>query len=173
MNPLLGSLQPYPFERLKQLFASVAAESLYRHISLGIGEPRHATPQLVLDALAGATGELAMYPPTVGSPTLRQACAGWVQRRYRVSVDPATQVLPVNGSREALFAFAQAVVDSSASNATVICPNPFYQIYEGAALLAGAKPYYAASDPSRNFNINWNVIPDTVWERTQLVYVCS
>jgi N-succinyldiaminopimelate aminotransferase len=114
-----------------------------------------------------------MYPPTVGSPALRQACAGWVQRRYGVSVDPATQVLPVNGSREALFAFAQTVVDSSASHATVICPNPFYQIYEGAALLAGAKPYYAPSDPSRNFNINWNVIHDSVWARTQLVYVCS
>src|ERR1051326_4668266 len=173
MNPLLGSLQPYPFERLKQLFASVSPNSAYRFISLGIGEPRHATPQLVLDALAGGTGELAMYPPTVGSPALRQACAGWVQRRYGVSVDPATQVLPVNGSREALFAFAQTVVDSSASHATVICPNPFYQIYEGAALLAGAKPYYAPSDPSRNFNINWNVIHDSVWARTQLVYVCS
>jgi N-succinyldiaminopimelate aminotransferase len=173
MNPLLGSLQPYPFERLKQLFASVTPNSAYAHISLGIGEPRHATPQLVLDALAGATGELAMYPPTVGSPALRQACAGWVQRRYGVSLDPATQVLPVNGSREALFAFAQTVVDSSASSATVICPNPFYQIYEGAALLAGAKPYYAPSDPSRNFNINWSVIPDAVWARTQLVYICS
>ena len=173
MNPLLGSLQPYPFERLKQLFASVTPNPAYRFISLGIGEPRHATPRLVLDALAAATSELAMYPPTAGSPALRQACAGWVQRRYGVSLDPATQVLPVNGSREALFAFAQTVVDSSASNATVICPNPFYQIYEGAALLAGAKPYYVASDPSRNFNINWNVVPDTVWAGTQLVYVCS
>ena len=174
MNPLLDSLQPYPFERLKRLFASVTPNSAYRHISLGIGEPRHATPQLVLDALAGATAELAMYPPTVGSPALREVCASWVQRRYGVSLDPATQVLPVNGSREALFAFAQAVVDSKASNtATVIVPNPFYQIYEGAALLAGAKPYYAPSDPSRNFNINWNAIPDSVWPATQLVYVCS
>jgi N-succinyldiaminopimelate aminotransferase len=104
---------------------------------------------------------------------LRQACAGWIQRRYGVSVDPAAQVLPVNGSREALFAFAQAVVNASAADATVICPNPFYQIYEGAALLAGAKPYYASSDPSRNFNINWDAIPGAVWSRTQLVYVCS
>ena len=159
MNPLLASLQPYPFERLKQLFASVTPNSAYRPISLGIGEPRHATPQLVLDALAGATGELAMYPPTAGSPALRQACAGWVERRYGVSLDPATQILPVNGSREALFAFAQTVVDAARGNATVICPNPFYQIYEGAALLAGAKPYYAPSDPSRNFNINWDGIP--------------
>src|SRR5436190_4661134 len=116
MNPLLASLHPYPFERLKQLFASVTPNSVYRPISLGIGEPRHATPQLVLDALAGATRELATYPPTAGSPALRQACAGWVQRRYGVSLDPATQVLPVNGTREALFAFAQAVVDPGAAN---------------------------------------------------------
>jgi N-succinyldiaminopimelate aminotransferase len=173
MNPLLASLQPYPFERLKQLFASVTPNPEYSPISLGIGEPRHATPQLVLDALAAATGELAIYPPTAGSPALRQACAGWVQRRYGVSLDSTTQVLPVNGSREALFAFAQTVVDASARNATVICPNPFYQIYEGAALLAGAKPYYAPSDPSRNFNINWDVVPTAVWAGTQLVYVCS
>jgi N-succinyldiaminopimelate aminotransferase len=173
MNPLLASLQPYPFERLKQLFASVTPNAAYSPISLGIGEPRHATPQLVLDALAGATSELAMYPPTIGSLALRQACAGWVERRYSVSIDPASQVLPVNGSREALFAFAQTVVDATAANATVICPNPFYQIYEGAALLAGAKPYYVPSDPSRNFNINWDVIPDAVWAGTQLVYVCS
>src|SRR5436190_831584 len=143
MNPLLASLQPYPFERLKQLFATVTANPAHSFISLGIGEPRHATPQLVLDALAGATRELAMYPPTAGSLALRQACAGWVQRRYGVSLNAETQVLPVNGSREALFAFAQTVVDARAGKATVICPNPFYQIYEGAALLAGAKLYYA------------------------------
>jgi N-succinyldiaminopimelate aminotransferase len=172
MNHLLTSLQPYPFERLKQLFASVTPNPGYRHISLGIGEPRHATPQLVLDALAGATGELAVYPPTAGSPALHQACAGWVQRRYGVTLDPATQILPVNGSREALFAFAQTVVDAK-PEAIVICPNPFYQIYEGAALLAGAKPFYAPSDPSRNFNINWGGIRNDVWARTQLVYVCS
>src|SRR5215510_5146471 len=173
MNPLLSRLQPYPFERLKQLFVSVTPNPAYGHISLGIGEPRHATPQLVLDALAGATGELAMYPPTAGSPALRQACAGWVERRYGVTLDPTGQILPVNGSREALFAFAQAVVDPSAVNATVICPNPFYQIYEGAALLAGAQVYYAPSDPSRNYNINWDGIPDAVWAETQLAYVCS
>jgi N-succinyldiaminopimelate aminotransferase len=173
MNPLLASLQPYPFERLKQLFASVTPNPAYRPISLGIGEPRHATPQLVLDALAGATGELAIYPPTVGSLALRQACAGWVQRRYGVRLDAAAQVLPVNGSREALFAFAQTIVDANAANATVICPNPFYQIYEGAALLAGAQPYYAPSDPSRNYNINWDDIPGAVWANTQVAYVCS
>jgi N-succinyldiaminopimelate aminotransferase len=172
MNPLLAKLQPYPFERLKQLFVSVAPNPAYSHISLGIGEPRHATPQLVLDALAGSTGELAMYPPTAGSPALREACAGWIQRRYGVAVDSATQVLPANGSREALFAFAQTVVNGG-TTALVICPNPFYQIYEGAALLAGATPYYAPSDPSRNFNINWDGIRDSVWSSTQLVYVCS
>lgn len=172
MNHLLATLEPYPFERLKQLFASVTPNPAYRHISLGIGEPRHATPQLVLDALAGATRELAVYPPTAGSPALRQACAGWVERRYGVTLDPGAQILPVNGSREALFAFAQTVVDAK-TNATVICPNPFYQIYEGAALLAGAKPYYAPSDPARNFNINWDAIRDDVWAATQLVYVCS
>src|SRR5262245_13569182 len=173
MNPLLATLQPYPFERLKRLFASVTPNSAYRPISLGIGEPRHATPQLILDALAGATRELATYPPTAGAPALRQACAGWVQRRYGITLDPATQILPVNGSREALFAFAQTVVDAGAANATVICPNPFYQIYEGAALLAGAQPFYAPSDPSRNFNIAWEAIPAEVWACTQLVYVCS
>ena len=138
MNHLLATLQPYPFERLKQLFASVTPNPAYRHISLGIGEPRHATPQLVLDALAGATRELAVYPPTAGSPALHHACAGWVQRRYGVGLEPAAQILPVNGTREALFAFAQTVVDPAGGNTTVICPNPFYQIYEGAALLAGA-----------------------------------
>jgi N-succinyldiaminopimelate aminotransferase len=172
MNHLLTSLQPYPFERLKQLFASVTPNSAYRHISLGIGEPRHATPQLVLDALAGATHELAVYPPTAGSPALHQACAGWVLRRYGVTLDSSTQILPVNGSREALFAFAQTVVDAQ-PGAIVICPNPFYQIYEGAALLAGARPFYAPSDPSRNFNINWDGIRNEVWAATQLVYVCS
>src|SRR5438477_10949853 len=110
MNPLLASLQPYPFERLKRLFAPVKPNPDYRPISLGIGEPRHATPQLVLDALAGATRELAVYPPTAGSLSLREACAGWVERRYGVTLDAATQILPVNGSREALFAFAQTVV---------------------------------------------------------------
>src|SRR5690242_10379717 len=134
MNPLLGSLHPYPFERLKELFAPITPNPNYSHISLGIGEPRHATPQLVLDALSRATDQLSAYPPTVGQAELRAACAAWVQRRYGVRVDPATQVLPVNGTREALFAFAQTVIDPAQAEATVICPNPFYQIYEGAAI---------------------------------------
>jgi N-succinyldiaminopimelate aminotransferase len=173
MNPLLASLQPYPFERLKQLFAPVTPNPAYAAISLGIGEPRHATPQLVLNALSRATDALSSYPATAGQPALKEACAGWVQRRYGVRVDPATQILPVNGTREALFAFAQTVIDPTRANATVICPNPFYQIYEGAAILAGATPYYAPSDPALNFNIDWETVSDRVWENTQLVYVCS
>ncbi|MEY4363999.1 MAG: hypothetical protein RLZZ24_1351 [Pseudomonadota bacterium] len=173
MNPLLSRLQPYPFERLRQLFASVTPSPNHRAISLGIGEPRHATPQLVLDALAGATAELAAYPPTAGAPALRQACAAWVQRRYGLTLNADTQILPVNGSREALFAFAQVVIDPTRPQATVVCPNPFYQIYEGAALLAGATPFYAPSDPQRNFNVNWDNVPDDVWANTQLLFVCS
>ncbi len=173
MNPLLSSLQPYPFERLKQLFAPVTPNPAYAPISLGIGEPRHATPQLVLDALATATAQLAAYPATAGLPALRQACVNWMQRRYGLTLDAATQVLPVNGSREALFAFAQTVVDPTRHHATVVCPNPFYQIYEGAALLAGAQTYYAPSDPALNFNVNWDTVPADVWANTQLLFVCS
>ena len=174
MNPLLSRLQPYPFERLRKLFAGVTPNPAYRPISLGIGEPKHATPQFIQDALAGdlATG-LSGYPPTAGSPALREACAGWLQRRYGVTVDAATQMLPVLGSREALFALAQVVVDPAKPNATVVCPNPFYQIYEGAALLAGAEAFYVASDPARNFAPRWDQVPAEVWARTQLVYVCS
>jgi N-succinyldiaminopimelate aminotransferase len=173
MNPLMSTLQPYPFERLKELFSTVSPNPAYAPISLGIGEPRHATPQLVLDALAGATQALAAYPATAGLPQLRQACAGWINRRYALDVDATTQVLPVNGSREALFAFAQTVVDPTRAGATVVCPNPFYQIYEGAALLSGATPYYVPSDPAMNFNVNWDTVPTEVWAKTQLLFVCS
>ena len=173
MNPLLSSLQPYPFERLKQLFSTVTPNPAYAPISLGIGEPRHATPQLVLDALAKATAQLAAYPATAGLPALRESCVNWMQRRYGLKLDAATQVLPVNGSREALFAFAQTVIDPTKAGATVVCPNPFYQIYEGAALLAGAQTYYAPSDPALNFNVNWDSVPAEVWAKTQLLFVCS
>ena len=172
MNPLLSSLQPYPFERLKQLFSTVTPNPAYAPISLGIGEPRHATPQLVLDALAKATAQLAAYPATAGLPALRESCVNWMQRRYGLKLDAATQVLPVNGSREALFAFAQTVIDPT-RDAVVVCPNPFYQIYEGAALLAGAQTYYAPSDPGLNFNVNWDSVPADVWAKTQLLFVCS
>ena len=174
MNPLLSQLQPYPFERLRNLFEGVTPNPAYRPISLGIGEPKHATPQFIQDALAAdlAAG-LSGYPPTAGTPPLREACAGWLQRRYGVAVDAATQVIPVLGSREALFSLAQTVSDPTRPGATVVCPNPFYQIYEGAALLAGAQTHYVASDPARNFAPRWDQVPDEVWARTQLVYVCS
>ena len=173
MNPLLQRLQPYPFERLKQLFSTVTPSAKYPPISLGIGEPRHATPQLVLDALAASTEALSSYPATAGLPALRQSCANWVQRRYGLALNPDNQILPINGSREALFAFAQTVADGSKTGATVVCPNPFYQIYEGAALLAGAQAFYAPSDPALNFNVDWGKVPDQVWKNTQLLFVCS
>ena len=174
MNPKLSLLQPYPFERLRQLFAGVTPNPAYRAISLGIGEPKHATPQMLKDALAAAldTG-LTGSPATAGEPALREACAAWLQRRYGVTVSPANQVLPVNGSREALFAFAQTVLDPTQAGATLVFPNPFYQIYEGAALLGGAQPYYVPSVPSRNFAVDWDSVPEDVWARTQLIFVCS
>lgn len=173
MNPLLARLHPYPFERLRALTRDIVPNPALKPISLGIGEPRHATPALVKEALTGSLAGLAVYPATAGEPKMREACAGWVQRRYGVSLDPATEVLPVNGSREALFALAQTVIDPTRPGATVVCPNPFYQIYEGAALLAGAQTAFANSDPKRNFAPDWNAIPASTWERTQLVYVCS
>jgi N-succinyldiaminopimelate aminotransferase len=176
MNPLLTRLQPYPFERLRELFAGVTPNPAYRPISLGIGEPKHPTPDFIKQALNAAmydpSSDLAAYPPTAGTPRLRQAFTGWLQRRYGLALDAATEVLPVNGSREALFAFAQTVIDP-ARDAVVVCPNPFYQIYEGAALLGGALPYYAPSDPARNFAVDWDSVPDSVWARTQLLFVCS
>ncbi|MFM2239295.1 MAG: hypothetical protein RJA69_669 [Pseudomonadota bacterium] len=174
MNPLLSRLQPYPFERLRQLFAGITPSPQHKPISLGIGEPRHATPPFILEALSRAFPALASYPLTAGSSELRQACAGWLQRRYGVTMDPANQLLPVNGSREALFAFAQTVINPTASaRPLVICPNPFYQIYEGAALLAGAQPYFVPSRADRNFAVDWRSVPDDVWADAQLVYVCS
>src|SRR4051794_23311297 len=154
--------------------AGVTPPAHKRPISLSIGEPRHPTPALVLDALRdGAAQGLANYPMTIGTPALREAIAQWLTRRHALrSLDAATQVLPVLGSREALFAFAQAIVDASRVGATVVTPNPFYQIYEGAALLAGAEAYYvnAATDGGPHA---WSEVPDAVWTRTQLVYVCS
>ena len=174
MNPLLSRLQPYPFERLRQLFADITPSPQHKAISLGIGEPRHATPPFILDALTRAFPALSSYPLTAGSAALRQACVGWLQRRYGVTLDPATQLLPVNGSREALFSFAQTVINPTASaRPLVICPNPFYQIYEGAALLAGAQPYFVPSRADRNFAVDWRSVPDDVWADAQLVYVCS
>jgi N-succinyldiaminopimelate aminotransferase len=184
MNPLLKRLQPYPFERLRQLFAGVSANPDFRSISLGIGEPKHATPAFIAQAMNEAAtripGGLAGYPATAGEPALRLAFTHWLKNRYKLELDPATQVLPVNGSREALFALAQTVVDpgtaapdGAAISPLVICPNPFYQIYEGAALLAGAQPWFVAADPARNFAQDWDSVPDDVWARTQLLFVSS
>ncbi|MDH0850805.1 MULTISPECIES: succinyldiaminopimelate transaminase [Delftia] len=173
MNPLLSRLQPYPFERLRKLFAGVQPPAGVRPISLGIGEPRHATPPFIEQALSADLGGLAKYPATAGEPALREACAQWARQRYGIALDAAAQVLPVNGSREALFSFTQVVVDASQDGARVICPNPFYQIYEGATLLAGAQPYYAPSDAARNFAVDWDSVPADVWEQTQLIFVCS
>lgn len=182
MNPNLSRLQAYPFERLRQLFASVTPSTAYRPISLGIGEPRHPTPQLIkqayCDAIMGPAGGLAVYPATTGDVALRQSIANWLQRRYGLALDVATQILPVNGSREALFAIAQTVVNPELGRASgqpvrVVCPNPFYQIYEGAALLCGAEPYFVASDPERNFAQDWDSVPSDIWAQTQLLFVCS
>jgi N-succinyldiaminopimelate aminotransferase len=173
MNPLLGKLHPYPFERLRALTRDITPSPAHRPISLGLGEPRHATPALIEQALTAALSGLSSYPATAGTPALREAIAGWVARRYGARIDPATQVLPVLGSREALFALAQTVVDATQPDATVVCPNPFYQIYEGAALLAGAQTAFANSDPARNFAADWSSIDASTWARTQLLYTCS
>ena len=173
MNPLLAKLQPYPFERLKQLFAPITPNPAYRAISLGIGEPKHATPQFIKDALCANLQGLMGYPATAGEPALKASIVGWLEHRYGLKLDPAKQILPVNGSREALFSFTQVVVDPAQPNPVVVCPNPFYQIYEGAALLAGATPYYVNSDPARNFAVDWDAVPADVWQRTQMIFVCS
>ncbi|KAF1068101.1 succinyldiaminopimelate transaminase [Variovorax sp.] len=175
MNPLLSRLQPYPFERLKQLFAGVTPNPDLKPISLGIGEPKHATPEFIKEALSAGLGALAAYPATAGDLKLRTSFTDWLQKRYGLALDPATQVLPVNGSREALFSLAQTVIDASdtAHPPVVISPNPFYQIYEGAAFLSGAEPYYAPSVPARNFAVDWDSVPEAIWQRTQLVFVCS
>lgn len=184
MNPLLSTLQAYPFERLRQLLATVSPSPTFSPISLGLGEPKHATPILIRNAMVEAIGRnpsgLSGYPATAGEPALRQVFADWLSRRYGVKVDAATQTLPILGSREALFALTQAVVDRNAtptpgSNQAplVLSPNPFYQIYEGAALLAGAQPYFVACNPANNFAPDWSSVPDAVWARAQLVFVCS
>jgi N-succinyldiaminopimelate aminotransferase len=173
MNPRLDRLQPYPFERLRALTTGITPNPDLKPISLGIGEPRHAAPALIEDAIKGAMKGLSSYPATAGAPALREAIAAWIARRYGLTLDPATQILPVNGSREALFAIAQTVVDASRPDPVVVCPNPFYQIYEGAALLAGAGVAFANSNPARNFAANWSQIDGATWKRTQLLYVCS
>lgn len=175
MNPRLDALQPYPFEKLRQLLASAGTPpGGLMPINLSIGEPKHDTPPRVAQAMAQALpGGLAAYPATKGEARLREVIAQWIGRRYGVPApDPDTQVLPVLGSREALFSFAQTVIDPTGAD-VVVCPNPFYQIYEGATLLAGGLPYFINADPARNFGPSWNQVPDEVWQKTRMVFVCS
>lgn len=173
MNQDLALLQPYPFEKLRALFVGATPSSEYQPVGLSIGEPKHPTPEFIKQALAQNLNGLAVYPATAGRESLREAIAAWLMRRYALTnIDPATQVLPVNGSREALFAIAQVLINRH-RGATVICPNPFYQIYEGAALLAGAQPYYVNALPERDFAIDYGDVPTEVWKKTQLLYCCS
>ena len=174
MNPHLAELQAYPFERLAKLKAGIAPPAHLAHIPLSIGEPKHAPPDFVLQVLRDSLAGLGQYPSTVGLPELRAACASWLERRFglgamRVGLDT---VLPVNGTREALFALAQAVIDPTAKS-LVAMPNPFYQIYEGAALLAGATPYFFDTPTERGFLPDLDAIPAAVWDRVQLLYLCS
>jgi N-succinyldiaminopimelate aminotransferase len=172
VNPRLDSLQPYPFQKLRALFEGVTPADK-APINLSIGEPKHATPALIRDALVNALGGLSNYPLTAGSDALRAAIKAWCERRYGIALDPATQVLPVNGSREALFAFVQAAVNPKKHVKRVVSPNPFYQIYEGAALLAGATPYFLNTLSEDEFRLPLAAVPDDIWTDTQVMFVCS
>lgn len=174
MNRDLDKLQPYPFQKLAKLFAEVTPNAALKPISLHIGEPKHATPRFIKDALIAGLDGLAKYPTTAGSDALRAAIARWLASRYGIPApDAKTQILPVNGSREALFSFAQAVIDRKRDDPAVVCPNPFYQIYEGAAFLAGATPCFLNTLPEDGYALNLTQLPESVWQRTQLIYVCS
>jgi len=174
MNPRLKLLQPYPFERLRSLLAGVSPPASVAPISLGLGEPQHPTPALIKQAVTANLGGLSRYPATAGQPELRETIAAWIARRFALkSLDPATQLLPVNGSKEALFSLVQAALDPDERDALVICPNPFYQIYEGATLLGGARPYFVNSLPANGLKPDWDSIPAAVWAKTRLVIACS
>jgi N-succinyldiaminopimelate aminotransferase len=175
MNPQLARLQPYPFERLRALLAGAEPPRSLSHISLSIGEPRHAPPPVVLDAFTQNLATLGNYPQTAGLPEFRAAAAGWSTRRFELparALDPDSMLLPVNGTREALFAFAQAVIDAAAKP-LVVMPNPFYQIYEGAALLAGAEPWFMPGASGREHLPDLDGVPESVWRRCQLLFLCS
>jgi N-succinyldiaminopimelate aminotransferase len=174
MNPRLDLLHPYPFEKLRLLMAGITPPAGLAHINLSIGEPQHATPKLLTDALSASMAGLSRYPVTKGIPELRAAIASWLERRYGLAkVDAETQVLPVAGTREALFAIAQAVVDARDEAALVAFPNPFYQIYEGATLLAGATPYYLNTLADDGMKPDWDGVPDSAWAKVRLLYACS
>ncbi|OEC55973.1 succinyldiaminopimelate transaminase [Pseudomonas sp. ENNP23] len=175
MNHALNQLQPYPFEKLRALLASAQPPADRAPIALSIGEPKHRSPDFVAKALADNLDQLAVYPTTLGIPALREAIAAWCERRFKVPagwLDAARHVLPVNGTREALFAFTQAVVNR-ADNGLVVSPNPFYQIYEGAALLAGAEPHYLPCLAENGFNPDFDAVPVEVWKRCQILFLCS
>ncbi len=175
MNPFLARLQDYPFERLNALKAGITPPADCPPVMLSIGEPKHPPPEFVVKLLADAEilgRELAGYPATRGTAELREAIAGWIARRFRARVNPETQVLPVAGTREALFSFGQAVL-SGRSDAVALLPNPFYQIYEGAALLRGAEPYFVNCTTENDYRGDYRAVPDDVWRRCELVYLCS
>ena len=173
MNSFLDKLQPYPFERLKGLTQGLRPNASLSAINLSIGEPKHVTPEVVLKAWSQDLSGLSSYPATAGSPALKQTIVRWLEKRYGLNdLDPEKHVLPVNGSREALFAFAQTVIDP-VQNQWVVAPNPFYQIYEGAALLAGGRTYLVAQESGHAFRCDWHAVPSEVWARTALLFVCS
>jgi N-succinyldiaminopimelate aminotransferase len=174
MNPRLALLQPYPFEKLRGLLKDVTPNASLSPIALSLGEPKHPTPTLISDALADHLSGLARYPLTLGAESLRAAIADWLSRRYNLdTLDSHTQVIPTLGSREAIFALTQTIVDGSKADAIVICPNPFYQIYEGASLLAGASPYFINTLAANGFRLNLEAVAEDVWKRTQLMIICS
>jgi N-succinyldiaminopimelate aminotransferase len=178
MNPDISLLHAYPFEKLAALFKGATPPVEKKPISLSIGEPKHPSPAFVMEAIQANFAKLATYPSTKGIPELRQAIGGWLQGRFQLQkIDAENEILPVNGTREALFAFAQAVVDRNKTEQgkkpLVLMPNPFYQIYEGAALLAGAEPHYLPCLAENGFIPDFDAVPDAVWQRTQLLYICS
>ena len=176
MNPDLSKLQPYPFEKLAQLKAGVTPDKAYGPINLGVGEPKHSPPHFVTEELISHLHGLANYPATKGTPALRETIATWLTQRFSLpagSIDSEQHVLPVNGTREALFAFGQVVVDRSQPKPLVMSPNPFYQIYEGAAFLAGAEPYYINTTAETDWLPDFDSVPDEAWQRCQLLYLCS
>jgi N-succinyldiaminopimelate aminotransferase len=174
MNPNLSLVQPYPFEKLRQLFRGVTPNPARHAINLSVGEPKHATPDFIKQALADHLGGLASYPLTLGSDSLRGSIGAWLNQRHGLAgINIETQIVPTLGSREALFSLAQTVIDGRKPNPVVVCPNPFYQIYEGAALLAGAFPYFLNTTPENGFRMEWSKFPPEIWSRTQLVYTCS
>ena len=175
MNPDLSQLQAYPFEKLAVLLRDATPPSAKAHINLSIGEPKHPTPGFITEALITHLHGLSNYPTTKGLPVLRNAIAAWLTQRFGLpvgSIDAEHHVLPVNGTREALFAFAQCVIDRR-SQPLMVMPNPFYQIYEGAALLAGAEPYFLNNTAAHGFVPDYDAVPPAVWQRCQLLYLCS